>query len=146
MSEKKSLETIPDELRVAEIYQRVPWEPTEGPRGFQGGYWSLRVVGEVVTDLLIRLDGHNSLLRRYEEVDFLAPVYGGEYMRFGAELVAIGDTSRTIDFWVDKELAEAPRGWPHAQVLQKPVRVVQGRAICVVPRDPEVDSDQGPGA
>lgn len=134
---KKSLESIPEHLRTAEIYQRVPWEPTEGPRGFQGGYWSLRVVGEVVTDLTIRLDGHNSLLRRYEGVDFLAPVYGGEYMRFGAKLVAIGDTSRTIDFWVDKELAESPRGWPHARVLDQPLRVVQGRAILVVPRDAE---------
>lgn len=135
----KTLEEIPDNRRTAEIYQRVPWEPTEGPHGFQGGYWSLRVVGEVVTDLLIRLDGHNSLLRRYESVDFLAPVHGGEYMRFSARLVAVGDTSRTMDFWVDKELAEGPDGWPHAQVLETPVRVVQGRAICVVPRRADRD-------
>jgi 3-aminobutyryl-CoA ammonia-lyase len=128
------ISTLPLESRVSELYQRVPWEFGEGPDGFMGGWWSLRLIGEVVTELAARLDGDTSLIRRYEEVDFTAPVYSGDYVRFRGELVRVGNTSRTIDFYGDKLIAQAPTGWPGADELNPPLRFLSGRVIIVIPK------------
>ncbi len=130
------LSSIPEHRRKAEIYMRTATEYGEGPEGFMGGWWSVRIIGELVTDLAIRLDGDLGLLRRYEEVDFLAPVYAGDYLRFRGEVVRVGNTSRTIDFSVDKIIDHGPPlPFVRADFLDNPVRVIQGRAIIVTPKE-----------
>ena len=54
----------------------------------------LALFGDLATELLIRLDGDEGLFRAYENVEFLAPVFAGDYIEATAELVAIGNTSR----------------------------------------------------
>src|SRR6204780_66258 len=50
----------------------------------------LALFGDLATELLIRLDGDEGLFRAYESVEFLAPVFAGDYIEASAELVAIG--------------------------------------------------------
>ena len=54
----------------------------------------LALFGDVATELLIRLDGDEGLFRAYESVEFLAPVFAGDYIEATGELVKIGNTSR----------------------------------------------------
>lgn len=130
------LASIPEERRVAVIQMRAAAEYGEGPDRFMPGSWSVRILGELVTELGIRLDGDESLLAHYD-INFNAPVYGGDYLRYRGEIVKIGNTSRTIDFTVDKiiehnrpDLYESA-----ADLLETPKRVITGRAVIVVPKD-----------
>ena len=50
----------------------------------------LALFGDVATELLIRLDGDEGLFRAYESVEFLAPVFAGDYIEATAELLADG--------------------------------------------------------
>ena len=58
----------------------------------------LALFGDLATELLIRLDGDEGLFRAYESVEFLAPVFAGDYIEASAELVALGNTSRKMQF------------------------------------------------
>src|SRR5215469_4806995 len=74
----------------------------------------LALFGDVATELLIRLDGDEGLFRAYESVEFLAPVFAGDYIEASAELLAVGNTSRRMRFEAQKVIASARSGWPAA--------------------------------
>ena len=40
----------------------------------------MKLFGDVATELTIRLDGDEGLLRAYENVEFLESVYGGDFI------------------------------------------------------------------
>jgi len=42
----------------------------------------LALFGDVATELLIRNDGDEGLFRAYDSVEFLAPVYAGDYIDY----------------------------------------------------------------
>src|SRR5579863_9034002 len=65
----------------------------------------LALFGDVATELLIRLDGDEGLFRAYEQVEFLAPVFSGDYVEATAELVRIGESSRQMRFEARKVIA-----------------------------------------
>src|SRR3954465_10854103 len=65
----------------------------------------LALFGDVATELLIRLDGDEGLFRAYESVEFLAPVFTGDYIEVTAELVAVGASSRKMKFEARKVIA-----------------------------------------
>src|SRR5271156_5867496 len=65
----------------------------------------LALFGDLATELLIRLDGDEGLFRAYESIEFLAPVFAGDYIEATAELVRIGDTSRQMRFEARKVIA-----------------------------------------
>jgi 3-keto-5-aminohexanoate cleavage enzyme len=101
----------------------------------------LALFGDAATELLIRLDGDEGLFRAYESVEFLAPVFSGDYIEATAELLAVGNTSRRIRFEAQKVIASARSGWPAAtaappsaaEVLEEPVLVARAVGTCVVP-------------
>ena len=98
----------------------------------------LGLFGDAATELLIRLDGDEGLFRAYEKVEFLAPVYGGDYLEVTARLVRVGRTSREMDFEALKVIAPLPRaegglGPSSAKVLAQPVLVCRARGTCVTP-------------
>src|SRR5882724_11381926 len=62
----------------------------------------LALFGDLATEVLIRLDGDEGLFRAYETVEFLAPVFAGDYIEATAELVKVGDTSRKMVFEAKK--------------------------------------------
>src|SRR5512143_2246894 len=86
----------------------------------------LALFGDVATEILIRLDGDEGLFRAYESVEFLAPVFSGDYIEATGELVAVGNSSRKMKFEAKKVVANvrAPGTPPSAaDVLAVPVVV-----------------------
>ena len=98
----------------------------------------LALFGDVATELLIRLDGDEGLFRAYENVEFLAPVFSGDFIEATGELVKMGNTSRQIRFEARKVIANIrERGMAPsaADVLSEPVMVCRAIGTCVTPRE-----------
>lgn len=94
----------------------------------------LHLFGDVATELLIRRDGDEGLFRAYESVEFLAPVYGGDYIEAKGRIVKEGKTSRTMEFEAWKVIRPLPEVSPSAaEVLAEPVLVCRARGTCVTP-------------
>jgi 3-keto-5-aminohexanoate cleavage enzyme len=98
----------------------------------------LALFGDAATELLIRLDGDEGLFRAYESVEFLAPVFAGDYVEVIAELVAVGNTSRRMRFEARKvvsNLRERGAAPSAAEVLEEPVVVARALGTCVVVKE-----------
>lgn len=98
----------------------------------------LALFGDLATEILVRLDGDEGLFRAYETVEFLAPVFAGDYVEATAELLAIGNTSRKIRFEARKVIGNvrgsgvAPSA---ADVLDEPIVAARAIGTCVVAKD-----------
>jgi 3-aminobutyryl-CoA ammonia-lyase len=96
----------------------------------------LELFGDVATELLIRNDGDEGLFRAYDEVEFLAPVYAGDYIEAEGEIVKIGNTSRKMIFEARKVIVPQPNiNESAADVLDEPIIVCRASGTCVVPKD-----------
>ncbi|MCX7885137.1 MAG: 3-aminobutyryl-CoA ammonia lyase [Caloramator sp.] len=96
----------------------------------------LNLFGDVATELLIRYDGDEGLFRAYDNVEFLAPVYAGDYIEAEGEMVEVGNTSRKMKFEARKVIQSRPDiNDSAAEVLEKPIVVCKASGTCVVPKD-----------
>lgn len=96
----------------------------------------LELFGDVATELLIRLDGDEGLFRAYDNVEFLAPVYGGDYLEVEAEITKVGNTSRAMRFEARKVIQPLPQlSATAAEVLKTPIVVAKATGTCVVPKE-----------
>jgi 3-keto-5-aminohexanoate cleavage enzyme len=106
----------------------------------------LALFGDAATELLVRLDGDEGLFRAYESVEFLAPVFAGDFLEVSAELVGMGNTSRKLRFEARKVITaartqfatadlEAPgAAESSADLLLEPIVVARAIGTCVVPK------------
>jgi 3-keto-5-aminohexanoate cleavage enzyme len=102
--------------------------------GLVDGARVLALFGDVATELLIRLDGDEGLFRAYDSVEFLAPVYAGDFLEVEAELLARGNTSRGMRFEARKVIGPRPEvSDSAAELLGEPVVVARATGTCVVP-------------
>src|SRR5215467_8409103 len=94
----------------------------------------LQLFGDMATELCIRYDEDEGLFRAYESVDFLAPVYAGDFLEIRGEIVKVGKTSRKMRFEAYKviEASRDPRKPSKARLLKKPILVVKAVGTCVV--------------
>ncbi len=96
----------------------------------------LQLFGDVATELLIREDGDEGLFRAYDSVDFLAPVYAGDYIEATGEIVSSGNTSRKMIFTAKKVIIPRPDISPSAaDILDEPILVCKASGTCVTPKD-----------
>ncbi len=96
----------------------------------------LQLFGDVATELCIRLDGDEGLFRAYDSVEFLAPVYAGDFIEAEGEVVQVGNTSRKMRFEARKVIRPRPDvNDSAADVLPEPVVVCRASGTCVVPKD-----------
>ncbi|HOE56887.1 MAG TPA: hotdog fold domain-containing protein [Bacillota bacterium] len=96
----------------------------------------LGLFGDVATELLIRNDGDEGLFCAYDSVEFLAPVFAGDYIEAVGEIVKIGNTSRKMIFEARKVIQSRPDiNDSAAEVLDSPVVVCKASGTCVVPKD-----------
>lgn len=96
----------------------------------------LGLFGDVATELLIRHDGDEGLFRAYDSVEFLAPVFAGDYIEAEGEITAIGKSSRKMKFEARKVIVPRPDVNDSAcDVLDTPVVVCRATGTCVVPAD-----------
>ncbi|MCC6334157.1 MAG: 3-aminobutyryl-CoA ammonia lyase [Myxococcales bacterium] len=96
----------------------------------------LGLFGDVATELLIRLDGDEGLFRAYDAVEFLAPVYAGDYIEAQGTITQVGNTSRKMSFEARKVIRAAPElNDSAAELLSPPVIVCRASGTCVTPKD-----------
>ena len=94
----------------------------------------LNLFGDVATELLIIQDGDEGLFCAYDSVEFLAPVYAGDFIEAVGEITHVGKTSRKMTFEARKVIA--PRtdiSDSAADVLVEPIVVCRASGTCVVP-------------
>ncbi|MEA2623394.1 MAG: 3-aminobutyryl-CoA ammonia-lyase [Chloroflexota bacterium] len=135
--------TLPDDRYKAEMVEKVHEEWGGGPRGFVGGWWVMKEVGWLLSEIAIRLDGDFGPLAHYD-VDFTGPVFSADWVRLRGEIVRIGETSRTMDFVVEKVIdgsqvqfdsaADSEFGGG-AEILEPAMEVARGRAVFVVAKE-----------
>ena len=95
----------------------------------------LALFGDVATELLIRCDGDEGLFRAYESVEFLAPVYAGDFIQARGRIVSKGNSSRKMEFEAIKVISPRPDISDSAcDVLDPPVTVCRATGTCVVPK------------
>ena len=88
----------------------------------------LSLFGDVATELAIQCDGDEGLLVGYEQIEFLAPIYAGDFIEARGRITKIGRTSRRIEFEAYKVIAvRRDLNDSAADILDKPVLV--GRAV-----------------
>lgn len=96
----------------------------------------LNLFGDAATELLIRYDGDEGLFRAYSSVEFLAPVYAGDFIEVSAKITSVGDTSREMEFEARKIISRAPEfGESAAEVLDAPALVCKAQGTCVTPKE-----------
>ncbi|MDR0570106.1 MAG: 3-aminobutyryl-CoA ammonia lyase [Clostridiales Family XIII bacterium] len=100
------------------------------------GAHSLHLFGDVATELLIKLDGDEGLFLRYDEVEFLAPIYAGDYIEAKGTVTHVGKTSRKMEFVAQKVVAARPDVSPSAaDSLEEPIVVCRAKGVCVTPAE-----------
>ncbi len=105
--------------------------------GLVDGARLLQLIGDIATELLIRHDGDEGLFRAYDSVEFVKPVYAGDYLEVHGEIVEVGNTSRRMKFEVYKVITNAniPGHESACEVLDPPLLVAKASGTCVVPKE-----------
>ncbi len=62
----------------------------------------LALFGDIATELLIEYDGDEGLFKAYESIEFMAPVYAGDFIEARGKIIKYGNTSRTMTFEAKK--------------------------------------------
>jgi 3-aminobutyryl-CoA ammonia-lyase len=95
----------------------------------------LALFGDVATELLVRMDGDEGLLVAYDSVEFLAPVYAGDYIEAEGRIESVGNTSRKMRFEARKVIAaRTDISASAADALGGPIVVCRASGTCVVPK------------
>ncbi len=96
----------------------------------------LQLFGDVATELAIRLDGDEGLFRAYDTVEFLAPVYAGDFIEVHGRMTRVGRTSRAVEFEAWKVIRPRPDvSDSAADVLDEPILVCKASGTCVTLAD-----------
>ena len=125
----ESTEPIASTLRV-----RIGQEEAHYGGNLVEGARVLKLFGDIVTEIAIITDGDEGLFVAYDTIEFLAPVYAGDFLEVTGTVTHIGNTSRTVQLEARKVIAsrydQSPSG---ADVLDEPVVVVRAVGTTVVP-------------
>ncbi len=119
-----------DDLRQFTSSIRVRLSASDAHYGGQlvNGAHMLSLFGDIATELAILCDGDEGLLVGYEKIEFLAPLFSGDFIEVSGRITKIGRTSRRIEFEARKVIATRPDvSTSAADVLETPI--VVGRAI-----------------
>ncbi|HHT86051.1 MAG TPA: 3-aminobutyryl-CoA ammonia lyase [Clostridiales bacterium] len=96
----------------------------------------LALFGDVATELLIRHDGDEGLFVAYDNVEFKAPVFAGDFIEAEGEIVSVGNSSRKMVFEARKVITARPDISDSAcDVLDEPLVVCRASGTCVVPKN-----------
>ena len=103
--------------------------------GLVDGARMLALFGDVATELLIMNDGDEGLFKAYDMVEFLAPVFAGDYIEAKGEIVSKGNSSRKMVFEAYKVIVPRPDISDSAcDILDEPILVARASGTCVVPK------------
>jgi 3-aminobutyryl-CoA ammonia-lyase len=123
-------------LPTAFIRRRLGSEDAHYGGDLVAGAKQLEIVGDLITELAMRYDGDEGLFRAYGSVEFLAPLYAGDWVEAHGRIVEVGNTSRTCEFEVWK--VGGPRhdvSASAAEFLDGPVLTCRASGTTVVTKD-----------
>lgn len=103
----------------------------------------LQLFGDVATELLIINDGDEGLFVAYDSVEFLAPVFAGDFIEATGTITKVGGSSRKMTFTAKKVIS--PRtdvSASAADVLAEPIIVCKASGTCVVPKANQRKNEQ----
>ncbi len=97
----------------------------------------MKLFGDVATELTIRYDGDEGLLRAYEQVEFLEPVHSGDFLEIIGKIVKVGNSSRKILFEAFKIISSSQDVSQESacNVLKPPILVAKAIGTAVVTKD-----------
>ena len=125
-----------DELPTSMIRLRLGQEDAHYGGNLVAGATQLRIVGDLITELAMRYDGDEGLFRAYESVEFLAPLYAGDWIEARGRIVSVGNTSRRCEFEIRKVgAARSDLGESAAEFLDEPVLTLKAVGTTVVPEE-----------
>ena len=122
-------------LGVRVVHHRyVPYSAAHYGGNLVDGAYSLALFGDVATELCIRTDGDEGLFASYSDVQFRAPVRGGDVVEVEAVVTRVGLRSRTLQLEVRVTCRARPdRSASAAQVLDEPIVATSATGTVVVP-------------
>jgi len=125
-----------DELPTAHIRRRLGAEDAHYGGNLVAGAKQLEIVGDLITELAMRFDGDEGLFRAYESVEFLAPLYAGDWIEATGRMVSVGNSSRKCEFEVWKVGGARPDiSESAAEFLDEPILTCRAVGTTVVPRE-----------
>lgn len=96
----------------------------------------MELFGDLATELTIKSDGDEGLLAGYESVEFLAPVYAGDFIEATGRILSVGNTSRRCEFEARKVAVPRPDvNDSAADSLDEPIVVARAIGTTVVKKD-----------
>ena len=96
----------------------------------------LELFGDLATELLIERDGDEGLFRAYESVEFLAPVFAGDYIEVRGKILKEGTSSRSMYFEAYKVItSKKDISSSAADYLDPPLLVCTAKGTCVTPKE-----------
>jgi len=96
----------------------------------------MELFGDLATELTIRNDGDEGLLAGYESVEFLAPVYAGDFIEATGRMLSAGTTSRRCEFEARRVAVPRPDvNDSAADSLDEPIVVARAIGTTVVKKD-----------
>jgi len=113
----------------------VPYSDAHYAGNLVDGAYSLKLFGDVATEMCIVTDGDEGLFASYSDVQFKEPVRAGDVLEIVCDLVRVGSRSRVLELTV-KIVA---RGIPSderpgaAEVLDPPLVATTATGTVVVP-------------
>jgi 3-aminobutyryl-CoA ammonia-lyase len=113
----------------------VPFSDAHYAGHLVDGAYSLKLFGDVATEMCIRTDGDEGLFASYSDVQFLAPVRAGDVLEITCTLTRVGTRSRTLDFAVHVVARGAPTSARPgaATMLGEPLLATTATGTVVVP-------------
>jgi 3-aminobutyryl-CoA ammonia-lyase len=127
---------VSDELPTALIRLRLGQEDAHYGGNLVAGATQLKIVGDLITELAMKYDGDEGLFRAYESVEFLAPLYAGDWIEARGKIVRVGNSSRTCEFEIYKiGAARTDVSDSAAEFLEEPVLTLKAVGTTVVPKE-----------
>jgi 3-aminobutyryl-CoA ammonia-lyase len=124
------------ELPAAQIRLRLGQEDAHYGGNLVAGATQLKIVGDLITELAMRYDGDEGLFRAYESVEFLAPLFAGDWIEARGKMVSAGSSSRRCEFEVWKiGAARTDIGDSAAEFLDDPILTCTAVGTTVVPAE-----------
>jgi 3-aminobutyryl-CoA ammonia-lyase len=126
-----------DSLPEAKLRMRMSSSDAHYAGNLVDGARILKLFGDVATELTIRYDGDEGLLRAYDSVEFLSPVYGGDFIEVTGKIIEVGKSSRKISFEAYKVITPNPdqKYESACDVLNPPILVAKASGTCVVTKE-----------
>ena len=96
----------------------------------------VHLFGDVATELLIKLDGDEGLFCAYDNIEFLAPTFAGDYIEAYGEITKIGNSSRKMSFEARKVIVSRKDiNASAADFLEELIVVARATGTCVTPKE-----------